>query len=246
MSERYEESSEEYQYPEWDERKQGISIEALQGWFPKTTLSGRLPESVLDRLWEKYPEPREEVLKTSAIDIDVSDAVPQHDMARDAGVRKQARDFANACRPIIHLALGIQKDTGIPQDTKSHILRCLKDTIFLYNHAAAVVEEDRRNHVAKAINWPDSLIAECRVVHSEDRANLFGKQIIKDHRRWCQERLAERAIRAQENAAKEIARAISGIRVNEPTKSTGPKRGTKSESEPEPQEPSPKEPRGSQ
>ena len=87
----------------------------------------------------------------------------------------------------------------------------LKDTIFLYNHAAAVVEEDRRNHVAKAINWPDSLIAECRVVHSEDRANLFGKQIIKDHRRWCQERLAERAIRAQENAAKEIARAISGM-----------------------------------
>ena len=63
----------EFRYGDAKERrKQGVSIETIRDWFPESTIQGKLPKSVLKAIWERYPEPAESVLKTSAIDVDMA------------------------------------------------------------------------------------------------------------------------------------------------------------------------------
>ena len=204
------EEYEEYQYGEVEERDQGVSIESLKGWFPPSILKGRLPRATLAQLWERYPEPAGAVLKTSALDIDLVDEVPSHGLARDTGAREQVRSFATACKPIVHVAMAIQQDAGIPAESKELLLRGLRDAVLLHNHAAAVAEEDRRQVIGKALHWPDSFLSKCRTVASEDRAKLFGDQFVSEHRRWKQEKRAERAVHVQ----KDLVKSISDIKIS--------------------------------
>jgi hypothetical protein len=198
----------EYKYPSGEDHKAGMPIESIKEWFPPATIKGRLPEEVLAQLEAKYPEPAEAVLKASGVDIDLLDDIPRHALAGDAKARGTARDFANAFKPILLLAIAVQNNSGIPEDVRRVFIDGLRDAVYLHNHAVAVVEEDRRLAIGRAIDWPESMLSKSRTIPSEDRSILFGEQLVADHRRWSDARRADRAIWSQKMAINNLAKTI--------------------------------------
>ena len=134
----------EFRYGDAKERRnQGVSIETIRDWFPESTIQGKLPKSVLKAIWERYPEPAESVLKTSAIDVDMAGDLPKFALSNDSETRNMFRNFSCAFRPIVSVALAVREDTLIPEASRKLIIEGLREAILLHNHAAAIAETDR-------------------------------------------------------------------------------------------------------
>ena len=204
----------EFRYGDANERRnQGVSIETIRDWFPESTIQGKLPKSVLNAIWERYPEPAESVLKTSAIDVDMAGDLPKFALSNDSETRNTFRNFSCAFRPIVSVALAVQEDASIPEASRKLILEGLREAILLHNHAAAIAETDRRRAIGRAIRWPDNLLSRCNTTASGSRATLFGEKFVAEHKQWKQEQLAERTLAAQKDAINYLARSMASVKT---------------------------------
>lgn len=204
----------EFRYGDADDRRnRGISITPIRDWFPDATIQGKLPKSVLKAIWDRYPEPAESILKTSAIDTDMAGDVPKFALANDSEARDTFRNFSCAFRPIISVALAVQEDNSIPADSRKLILEGLREAMLLHNHAAAIAETDRRRAIGRAIHWPDNFLSRCSTTASESRAILFGEKFVAEHKQWKQEKLAERTLAAQKDAISHLAKSMASVKV---------------------------------
>lgn len=196
-----------------ERRDEGVPIGAIKKWFPEETAHGKLPRALLNGIWDRYPKPEGSVLKTSALDLDLVDEVPSFAVAKDSEIRHVMRDFACAFRPIVHLALVILEDNELPEAKRKLIVASLRETILLYNHAAANAETERRRAIGKAGHWPDSLISKCLTTVSNDKARLFGEQFVSEYKQWRQDKRAEETISTQKEAMDNLAKSVSALKV---------------------------------
>src|ERR1700738_807192 len=122
-----------YQYTSPEERRnQGVPIDSIKLWFPAATVQGKLPRSALTAIWNRYPDPAGSVLKTSSIDVDLVDELPEYACINDAEARNHIRDFGTAFRPVINMALGIQHDDSLPVSCKGLLLEGFREAVLLY------------------------------------------------------------------------------------------------------------------
>lgn len=238
----------EFRYGDAGERRnQGISIETIRDWFPEATIQGKLPKSVLKAIWERYPEPAESVLKTSAIDVDMVGDLPKFALSNDSETRNTSRNFSCAFRPIVSLALAVQEDTSIPEASRKLILEGLREATLLHNHAAAIAEADRRRTIGKAIHWPENFLSRCNTTASDSRATLFGEKFVAEHKQWKQEKLTERTLAAQKDAISYLVKSMASVKTpteRPPKPQFAKNKGTWERPKPQPQPP--KESKGSQ
>lgn len=155
-------------------RKDGSPISAwMKHWFPPATLEGKLSRAVQSVIWGRHPEPAGDILKTSSIDEIVANMVPKSAIIRDSILRQYQRAYAVVFKPFIALVTLIGEDEAIPEEKRRLSLEYTQESVLLFNHAAALVEKDRKQAVTRSLNWPEHLAKRAETVLATDRNNLI-------------------------------------------------------------------------
>lgn len=211
-SENQEFSWENFQYTSYEERRNaGRSVEPISGWFPPSTVNGRLSSKQLHTLYEKREEPANSILKTSAIDDCLRGLISRSAIEHDEKTRELIRDFSNSIRSTVNFALDVSQNETISEDAQATVQDYNREAITLYNHARAKSEISRRLEIAGREKWPEHLKAKCKKVGSDSRFELFGRELAKEIKEYYEEVARQRA---EDERVKRFAEAVKIERIS--------------------------------